>query len=361
MEAAKAILTQTVIDLFSNHNMKQTSIFDLIRSSILEHVSTLPERRVLYNDCYGGYSYSKEFKTYLEDTIGQRDVYTEMFSQASRENHIAYIIPFGKLSLATVSESFECIIDTLYIFAKYDFNKIATLLESILSREYELNNLTHNGELLKQFLESSPIEPEIDPDNYHPPTEWCLLFSKSNFRRYKTSELKELLQRHKEGQYTTDIFSRIEKTKNEILEYIPESMLADLKEFVIMKRKQRQSKNDTLSFQVNDRKSFLKSVLVRGFDSDMHWRHQTYYDQDAIQFVLEKYKFIKKNENKQLVYDVVSEKYIPIETNLLASVEENFGLLCASSPYSKLGIACIPPLVDYRVGDYDGKENVYVV
>lgn len=365
MEEAKKNLTDIAIDLFTKYGMKQKAMYDLIKNSILEHVNHLPLRRVLYNDCYGGFGYSKEFKDFVNDVTGACETTKEpnFLSHSSREAYVAHIGPFGKSSITKVSESFECFKDAIYIFHKYNFNKIAKLINVIHGREYELKNLTRNGEFLQRFLESSPFEPTINSEMYLQPTEWCLMFSKCNFERYKPSDLKVLLEKHMNGDFVNKLTQHIDHARLEICQTIPDVMLTEISNFVIAQKKERKENyaKDPLFYMSNkDRKSFLRSIEKYGFESSLHWCQQTYYDQDVIQYLLNKYKYIKKNEDSQVVYDCVTETYILTDNALIAQMEETFGLLCASGPYAKLCIAEIPDLVDYKIGEYDGTENVYV-
>jgi hypothetical protein len=365
MEEAKKNLTDIAIDLFTKYGIKQKVMYDLIKKSILEHVSYLPSRRVLYNDCYGGFGYSKEFRDFVNDVTGACEITKEpnVRSHSLREAYVAHIVPFGKFSITKVSESFECFKDAIYIFHKYNFNKVAKLINVIHDKEYELKNLTRNGELLQRFLESSPIETTINPEMYLQPTEWCLMFSKCNFERYKLVDLKVLLDKHMNGDFINEITQHIDRVRLEICQIIPDVMLTEVSNFVIAQKKKRKESyaKDTLFYMSNkDRTSFLRSIEKYGFESNTHWCQQTYYEQDIIQYLLDKYKYIRKDEDSQVVYDCVAETYISTDNALITQMEETFGLLCASGPYAKLCIAEIPALVDYKIGEYDGTENVYV-
>lgn len=362
MDEAKSTLIQSAIDLFANHGMKQKAIFDMIRESIVDYVSNLPTRLVLYNNCFGGHGYSPEFKRYLKDITGEKSITSKILSKESRENHVHHITPFGRSSLDRMSQYCECIIDVLYIFRKYDFNSIAKLLNYIHSKETELQNVIRNGKMLKEYLNSSPNEPVIDNKIYSTPSEWCLIFSKCNFTRYKIGELQELLAKHENGEYVNKLSIMIDEAKTKIIERISEPLLIELNEFVLEKEKQNKAERKANPWHASEEGlSFLESVEKYGFENDFYWNNQTYYDTNALRFILDKYKYIKKNENEQLVYDIVVEDYVMIQDDMLSEVEEYFGLLCASGPYSKLDIAEIPALVDYRIGEYDGNENVYIV
>lgn len=66
MQESKERLISVALELFEKHNVKQSAMYNWIKTAILASVANLPKEKVLYNACYGVYLYSDAFKSYLQ-------------------------------------------------------------------------------------------------------------------------------------------------------------------------------------------------------------------------------------------------------------------------------------------------------
>lgn len=354
MEDSKQAFVKYAIDLFSNHNVKQHELFSLVRESLLKHVSGLPKRKVLYNDCYGGFSFSEEFEKYLQEVD---DKCTLSDYENIRGLAVPHIVPFGQSIIKNQSLFPSWFGDMLYVYEAYNLKRVIQCIKSIHRDETTIPLLNKNAELLKTYLESSPTEPVIEEqNNYYKPSHWLLQSDKPGFKSYKIADLEDLLAGHQKGEFVAAKQQSITKSKDEILALIPEHIFGELDASIKQPKKQC-SRPYTIH---KDEVTFIELVQKYGFDHKKTWEYQEYYTDEAIFYLLNKYK--SSNTKTDCKYDVIREEDIKTyQDDILERSVERFGLLCASDVYSQLALAEIPALVDYHVGEYDGKEQVYVV
>jgi hypothetical protein len=192
------VLMQQVVDgsvkLCIDHSIPQSIIYERIRQALMDKVSNLPKQKVLYNACYGGFGFSKEFNAFLLKDAELRDsVSTRDYDK--RHVAIPYIIPFADDVINKTSSTYPYLRDMLYIIQKYNINKLFADVNHIIKTENDLQLMAKNVQSLREYLQSNPTVPEKPMPISH----WVLMFIKTNFLRYHPTDIKHLLAQYDEG------------------------------------------------------------------------------------------------------------------------------------------------------------------
>jgi hypothetical protein len=355
MEGLMQQVVDCSVELCFQHGLKQTIIYDNIRDALKDKVKDLPKQQVLYNACYGGFGFSKEFNAfYLQDE--DRSINKNDYDK--RQVAIQYIIPFAKHVIDNACKQQSYLRDMLYVVHKYRLNKVFTNIAHITKTENDLQLMNNNIQILREYLNNNPAM----PDKAHPISHWVLMFVKPNFPRYSPEDLQTLLSQYDEGELQkqyTDKKHQLEQESMLLLQH--EHIYREIKSFT--KARAETKDINTYSSRTYEQSSFLKLMSKHRLDNMRTWSNQSYYEKVAIDFIIEKYKSADyiSDEEQSKVYDVLQEKFEDVDDGILTQALERFGLLCASSTYAKLEIAKLSALLEWKIAEYDGLERVYIV
>jgi hypothetical protein len=363
------VLMQEVVDgsvkLCIDHNTPQSIIYERIRQALMDKVSNLPKQKVLYNACYGGFGFSKEFNAFFLKDVELRDsVSTRDYDK--RQIAIPYIIPFADDVIQRTSSTCPYLRDMLYVVQKYNVNKLFADVNHIIKTENDLQLMARNVQSLRDYLQSNPTIPAKPMPISH----WVLMFIKTNFLRYHPTELKHLLIQYDEGVLQKEYLEKLNSLEQGVKALLPDDdIYTSIKTFCIEHTKQEQGKeNMYVSTRLQEKNSFIKLLKKYGVDSDVTWYHQTYYDKVAIAYIIKRYKNVlhvyeqyDTQDFASKAYDIFTNAFENIDEDVIERAKERFGLLCASSTYSKLQIASLAALLEWDVQEYDGLEHVNIV
>lgn len=302
MEEAQQRLLTAVDELVFTHGIEHKTISDSITKHILQRVSNLPKRKILYNACHGGFDVSDDFLEYISNTPQEpHESNFQSLCYLSRQHYASLITPFGKKCLNDLSMTkLQYLKDMIYIYHKYNFKKVYGLVSLINMYNNEQTQKEKASVYRNDALQLIPSQTLDEFITFH-----SKMYNEASYRRF--------------GNFTTR-----------------EPFLQAVSEYGIQ---------DKITWSHN---SYYTFVAVKYLIS----KYQLLFEDKVPE---------KSLCNDELVYDVLSDDYIKINEELMNEVEEQFGLLCASGSYCMLAIAEIPSVVDFTIDEYDGLETVRIV
>jgi hypothetical protein len=331
--------------LFDDHGISQDILFNLIRNDLTQFVKDLPAVNVLYNKCYGGFSYSEQFEKFVYSC--NRDCTDCLID---RVKPTKYIVPFAKYILEMpCNEGLRAI---LYLYELYDLGCIFNALQEIDEIEKQKQRAKENIDVVRQYLESS--------DSKYA-TSMCILplqvfdLSSDDLRLYHHTkeEVENVYAECKNGEFLSRYDTYI-ATHSKKLEHMPDNVIADMKIYVEQPKISRKIYSD-----LQKENQFVYALFNDGYHTPTTWRHTNIFNISAMKYLLSRYPVKIKRDH---VFDfVVTKNSLRIDTELMEKVERKFGLLCASGAHAKLAIAEVPAKMRWRIEEYDGLESVYVV
>ena len=350
----KATIQKTAIELLSKHDVKQNVIFSWIRKAFEEHTENMPKVRVLYNATYGGYGFSKEFMMFRAKGAlcggvfgGEFDKDVVKCHKEHRVKAVPDIIPFGKAILER--EDMRDLKHVLYHYHKHNYNVFFSKQHEYESKKKQLKYYHDNVQNLKVYLADPKSKYAANEDPYTL-TLHCLTFLERNFSYYAKAQLEDLLNLcESEGAvFVEDLEKQISQARQDIVDVEGEDGFLDICKYTAFHEKQKSQIHKNRSYlEYRDSKvPFIVDLFKQGWN-DMHiWLYKSHsYSVITIMYLSTKVKDLPPMEETD---DIWNELY------------ERFGLLCASSAYSQLKIEEVPALVEWKVGEYDGKERVYM-
>ena len=364
IETLKETLISTSITLLQDHGIKQKQVFDWIREGLHTYSETFPKERVLYNSTYGGYGLNNEFISYCDIVKHKRD--------NNRTKYVKHIKPFGEHILK--QEYCNGLFQVLYLYEHYNFDEIVSLVKEYKHKVEKKQNIASNLLGLQEYLKC-PKSTYCDETNmkkkhkhycYYKPSSFLFSGANITYDRFKKEDLEEFLETYTD----TEIMNEINACKNNILKHVPEYILDELDVFIDEYNKLVDDYIKTHLYESRENnKTFLQLLINEGYTNRKTWRYQNKYEDIGILFLSKKQKdYLQQlsdtnsynDQNK--IYDfAVFNKNIEILSNVKTFVIEHFGLLCASSLYCELDIEEVPSMMDWTIGEYDGKESVYVI
>lgn len=325
----KEQLITNAVTLFSQHNVKQDEMFKWIRDAITESAASKPCVRILYNSVHGGYSFSKEFKEFIADKVDT------VIQHELRTKTVPYVQPFGK----HVLDMYDGLRTHLYAYHVSDLHKILKHVVLIYHYKTQLANFIANAKALDIYLKNPNASCDVETSHFthvsyltsqgHV-TQWC--------PKYTRADLEKLQKQAKEGSYKRQIENDLAAAEEAALAVVSretlDDFLAHYKTIIEVGSRDR------------DRKTLVTLLSEQGYSQDMSiWEPQYNYKVPIITYIIKR--------------DIRAAS--PDDPNIIARIEEDFGLVCASGTYASLAIAEVPAGMSWNVAEYDGKEEVYVV
>jgi len=391
-EELKSLLESTAIKLLCEHNVQQNKMFQWIRAALKDYVAGMPNVRVLYNNCYGGFGLSKEFQRFCHtgdlrpkcekqqhetndvDSISEPSTDSDANSESDSETDedyidylqhertepIQHLIQFAKSVLNDpVCAGMHRI---LHIYHKYHFATLVGFATKVVQYTKDKQNCADNIKLLRNYLDDP--ESVYHGKKYWVPNRFTMTYKNNQFENYTREQLESLFQESMDRDIVKEYYDKIANTRKEMkdilntFEDVPEEtakqFIEDLIAFVDkdLSSIKPYSIYDTPVKKEN--RPFITILLSEGWKSSSIWlsRMKEVYSKVAMKFITDKYT------NEDATSDFLSGSEIP--DTLLDCEYEHFGLLCASDRYSNLAIAEMPALLDYRISEYDGLESVQV-
>jgi hypothetical protein len=357
MEEEKTKLLSSAVSLLMNYNIPQGDMFKWIREELKEKVGKMPKERVLYNTVHGGMGLSEEFEEFISHCP------SNIYDKEVRTSLVKHILPFGK----KIANKYSGLTNLLYLYDEYRVGHLVYQVRQWIRLEREKEILTRNFDILCNYLSNphSTYSNKTGDDCVRPC--YYTMISIPNFSHYTRTDLEQLKTECMEV-FGDKINQQIDDLRNQLQQAITEDLMYDMKDYFYLLDKRREEYKRDLSRSyrrdTEERTTFMNGLNRYGYEYNSVWKYQVVYDSDAIQFLL----YLRSQwvgviaSDPITIYDYFLLKEVKIANpDLLNLVYEKFGLLCASGQYSNLAIAEMPAKMEWQVGDYDGKETVYIV
>ncbi len=322
MEELLIKLNDTITDLVVNHNVPHKTIKTEIFNTIQNISNNLPKFKILYNEVHGGFGYSKKFKEFLNV-----DEYYYP-SNNERIEHVNSIALFGK----ECKQQYPFITKLVNLYNKYKFKDVFSHLANIKILEdliIKTNNILEVVEKHNTFGSETEIEHiyinSFDINKVEKYTKESII---TWLNVNKTKNIDKLKGYHKFIENIIGDYSFIKSNQDIIFQ----EEIAD-NELPWYSRKKWDEKS-------HKRLCFPDSITEYGENHFAIWKCQDYYNEKSMRFLL------KYHELYDYSGDYCSDTEI--------------GLLFASGPYCKLNIYDVPQLLDWYIGEYDGKESIVI-
>lgn len=310
--------------LFLNNDIKQFEFHKIIKEVLKDCVKDLPPTRVMYNACHGGFDYSDDFEKFVGDYI-----------YGERETTVKHIIPFAEHILATQDTS---LLRILYIYNKYNMKTIFSHIYCIHSKRKDNICIAMNMEKLRNYTRYvCPSKPQMFLSDY-----FFMTTSNLDISKYDPVKVIEIKQQNKGKAYLDKNNEEINKAIIKIKELYDNADIDDMVAFY------NDFNKDDGYCGKEERLTFVENLKKLGYKNKKTWEHQSHYCINAIMYIIENYsRFEAEN--------------IEVNEDIMHSVKERFGLLCASDKYAQLAIYDVPAKLDYKINEYDGLEGVVVL
>jgi hypothetical protein len=368
------------VALLRDHGIRQSNIYEWVLNAMKAHVAQMPMVRVLYNNCHGGYGFSKEFMMFLneknnclkekldesafgngsessgaDDTVSSNETSSECecdceacceeYYEHHRIKAVKDIVPFAKYILE--KEEFKGLKDVLYMYHKYQFETVLKCATQIEQNEERIKNVTKHLQKLRDYLANPDSKFKASPHsdqlrNLYP---YMLTFMEVDCEHYSRRELEDFLEEVRNKNPTTECKDTISVAKIQVSALVGETIMKEVLQYV-----KQETKKERKRVNNDSRKSFISQLTKHGWKSTEAWStFYRSYNMSAMRFIIAKWKpghdFVSGGSTQEL-----EDEYY-----------EKFGLLCASDTYACLDIKDVPALVEWKVTDYDGLEKVVVV
>lgn len=270
-----------------------------------------------------------------------------------REEAVADIVPFGKALLSR--DDMNVMKYVLYMYTKYSFDAVFENVRLYAMHKSNVEWYQRNLQALREYLADPKSSYSSKPG--YKLYESMLTYDTCRFASYTKHDLEELVEYcdGDEGKlYVPNRIAFMDEFKAKVVAVLGEEGFEDAARF--RKNLNEQKKNTKYSSLDRDnRKRFVVYLFSKGYQEPITWIfHQSAYNYGAILFLIDKYNTLNAN------VDYISGTRID-DDDVNDDIYEQFGLLCASSKYAELGIKDVPALMEYKIGEYDGREKVYVV
>jgi hypothetical protein len=354
-----------VLDLVIHHNVKQSKLIDMMQKVLQNEVKKKPKIKVLYNATYGGYGFCCEFMEYPFHYVTENNENNENNENIYRVTDVAKVEAFGTtccqnhpvlakmlrvytgLGLETIVKKIRlCVMDTNYIIA---LQKVLETVKSDSSQDWGDGSVSSTSiDEISIYELKILANDNITLDKLKHFTKEEIVSKINSFIETLGFTIQETKERCNETLPTCfDYESIVESTG-----FLFEEEVENRKQAWYDRKKWNErdvmntGKDDTddTDDDTDARLTFMDALKTFGETHWRIWKCQCHYDDSTMRYLLQTRDMWKDID---LCDDV--------------NVYTDMGLLCASSAYCKLAIKEIPPVLEWRIGEYDGKENVCLV
>lgn len=305
-------------ELVFDHKISQNELYNTITNHLKAHSTTT--HKVLYNTCYGGFSYSTQFEEFVGESLGEYS--------PQREGMYDHVLAFGR-----------------HVAEKYP--KIASMVaHHVMSDVVEKYAACLKYKRLKNHVDQLVL-------NHATLQTWCST-SDDRFKLYLACDKDALCNRaiYADIDTNTDIVNTKHRTTDTVQDLIDciNAKLDVLKSQInqiepnidhnMLNNMDRKFPKDNSRKVTDEPMSFMDAVEKYGADHHAIWNHQHIVDQRVMRHML---------ILPPPVYENIDEK-----------AYTTLGLLGASGDYAALSFTEVPQGLSWTICEYDGKEHVVV-
>ena len=322
-------LENTVLQLVQKYKITHKEIKCHLYKCLASAANNLPKIDVVYNDQYGGFGYSNDFRRFARKYL---------FPIENREAAVKTLKHYGDVKY--IELPFIARLITIYVY--YDLDNIfksVSRIKTIKSMIEEQKNILINLENMNDSLfgtEELATQYLCSMEKYL--KEFASKYTKSSLIAGYDNDCKnnEIILR--------DLYTKINISEETVQLILDSFSFLHLEE---IENKNKPWYERTKWEEVDHNKlSFLDSIQRYGEDHWAIWQCQYRFSNNAMRFLLLHPKIFQCPDT--------------IEPEILARIKLNLGLVCASSAYCNLVIGQVPQFVDWYIGEYDGKENICI-
>lgn len=346
-------LSSIVVELVTHHNVKHETIVDHIQKTIEDSVKDLPMIHIIYNTSYGGYRISDNFREYVLELKQCNKLNNDMNDMTSKEARIhfaKYIKDYGQY----IIDNHINIWDIVTTCTLSNVQEAINASRIIHTNRETLENITSNLDIIDKRIQQNYSIYDTCEKNKTTPNEYMLSIKPDQLLlsvKYSIEDLKEFRKTINLDEIRKKYIDSTYKIMNgELWMGFP-----DFIQNVLLIKRPQINTNDRVFKE--RKKCFMDALMMeRETETCNVWEYQTFYNVETMTFLADVY------QNNTPVYEYFASR-LKISNCIYGvdSIIENIGLMCASASYSKLGIDMIPPLLDWYIHDYDGREEIRII
>ena len=333
MESEQIInnIFELVKKLVYDHGMHQKQIYKKVTSKLIEFAKTQSKIQIMYNNKYGGFSYSEEFLDFYHGTGSNEDSDFEV-----RTGMVPHIDAFGK----HLYEKYPEIGKSVMIYHMYNVKEKVYNCNNYRTKVDDVRAARANLDHLKRCIDDAEMTGTCNDwpgTKTHLQTyDFCYSVKFNNWNQFSFEFLKSK---------APSVIEEYIQKESKVIEAF-ETMLDKEHERILAHLETKRNKND---FK-HDRQTFAN--VLETFKNDIVdnakiiWHHQYQLDIDTMIYITMNMDF----------YDTTKD----MDDKTEKDVYRTLGLIGASGPYCNLAIAEVPEKLGWSIGEYDGLEHVYV-
>ena len=332
LSAIMDIVKELVID----NGIPQFLLYTEITKRLREHCTE--KEYVLYNTSYGGFGLTKQFKRFAK--------LNDKYDHNLRTGMYEPIKAFGK----HMAQVYPVLLDMVYI---YHMTDLSDKFSECRSYEYNirtLHTITENIKILLNMRNEHGGESHLHEQWKRSGASWMYMINTSNL---KSDDLID-----------ADLTRSHTYTLNEVIHYAEEQMACYQKKVAtltpnvddaclktISYKFPEEIENDALKWyerkKWGENMCFMKALEQHGVEHFITWKCQSILDETHMRHIMI-HNLHKAPQRSDTNDEKIERCYVTI------------GLLCASDKYASLDFAKVPKGLSWSIGEYDGKEHVYV-
>lgn len=341
-------LKKLTVDLVVHRKLKHTTLLKEIRAALLQEAEKYPKVPVLYCASPGGYKYSLPFEEFLF-TQQKNKQFTSSQPYYDRLMHVSAVKDFGMKCGGT----YPFIRKIVLLYTTFEIGHVCECIGTLLSCERDIDIVKASYEIVKAapescFGEKTEIPPYIgtlyisnnQPVAYDFTREALLLACKNKLKLLEDRRHTAL------GVIVSKLGRQVwEENIEDILKAVDARFVEDRPSWSPdnIKRDSRWSGSP------KRKTSFIDAVKLYGEEHPAVWHCQNQFDFRVISFLFMTGMVAK------LERVLVSKKDIDDQIYM------HLGLLFASGPFCRLAIHMVPQFLEWKIGEYNGLETIYVL
>lgn len=313
---------KTVLFLVREKGISQSTIFLKIRDTLKTASENSPLIPVAYNVAHGSFSISEHFRNFLG------------FKDHERTTIARSILPYG----IHISKVYPELYEVIAILNHTNIQTLMQISNSINAFVDMIKRIENNKKDLERHIESV-VQTKVFSTSGKKPDITCLTSAHCHWWVY---DINQLIKFNSEIDITQLINEYHNKIKDTESTPIWSELSYDIKIAISsFKKKYNVFKSSHTAFiDLYDLKMYDKA-----------WESQSFFDTFIISLIF----YCKEFNTNVYEYFLQFIKHDDID------IYQTLGLLAASGDYCQMAITYVPHLVDWKINEYDGTEEIVIL